>query len=284
MFDRHLYSDHPGESSDNMWQGKGKLLFLLGGYDLEMVTIRDLLLKVGFQDVTGNDPPFPERAFADRRLTWGALLSSYKSELNAVKEQRERTVVAVELTEDIPAPENYVVIDHHNERSHLPSSIEQTAAFLGLNLSRYQRLVAANDRGYIPEMMKMGVTVDEIEKIRKKDRKAQGVTSKDEKMAEISVRDKIEFCGRIAIVRSLTDKFSPIVDRLHGKAEKLLIISSAEIGYFGPDADSLAGHFSKSVQRGNAYYGGGKNGYFILKYFSNEARDQLLNEIMKIIK
>ena len=48
-----------------------KSIFLLGGQDLEMLSIKELLLKEGF--VEG-------KTLFDKKLTWGAKLSSYEDE------------------------------------------------------------------------------------------------------------------------------------------------------------------------------------------------------------
>ncbi len=52
----------------------------------------------------------------------------------------------------------------------------QIPELLNIELSRWQQLIAANDCGYIPAMLKMDASNNEIEAIRKADRKAQGVT------------------------------------------------------------------------------------------------------------
>ena len=74
--------------------------------------------------------------------------------------------------------DRYHRIDHHNEYCHLPSSLEQVASVLGVELNRKQRLIAANDVGYIPAMKALMATDEEIAEIRREDRRAQGVTEK----------------------------------------------------------------------------------------------------------
>lgn len=51
-------------------------LFLLGGADLEMLTIRKILIANGFTEGVN---------FADNRLQWGAKLSEYKKLFNETK-------------------------------------------------------------------------------------------------------------------------------------------------------------------------------------------------------
>ena len=66
---------------------KDKLFFLLGGADLEMQTIREILLENGI-------------SFADHQLQWNnAVLSSYQKELEQLGDSR--MIYGVELQEDM---------------------------------------------------------------------------------------------------------------------------------------------------------------------------------------
>lgn len=88
----------------------------------------------------------------------GALrhrLTLKKSQLRFLKGSRW---VLVELALDIELPETAIVVDHHNEMSSRPASILQVLALLGMDATRWQQLVAANDCGYIPAMLSMGAT------------------------------------------------------------------------------------------------------------------------------
>lgn len=154
-------------------------LFLIGGKDLEMEAITKLLTDNMLQ-------------FADHKLKWGAKLSSYQSLFNDYQ-----TFVGIELVPDIALPKHYIGIDHHNENSHKKSSLEQIIERLegDLNLKtdfrRDLQLIAANDSGYIPAMLNMGATHDEVSDIRRRDRKAQGVTPEDELLADQSIHGHI---------------------------------------------------------------------------------------------
>jgi hypothetical protein len=217
--------------------------FLLGGYDLEMIEIRNILKQ-------------NREVFYDFKLQWGARLSSYIHVLNS-----EDTFVGIELTEDVPPPAHYIAIDHHNQNSHKPSSIEQIAELLGIKLNREQQLIAANDRGYIPAMIEMGATPDEITDIRCRDREAQGITEEDELLAEQSIRENLSTEKDLIIVNALTPRFSAITDRLF-PFEKLLIYSDDSLTYYGLQAKAIAGLFMPLVEKHKAYYGGGENGFF----------------------
>jgi len=63
---------------------KENVIFLLGGHDLEMITIRDVLDAENI-------------AYIDESQKWGAKLSDYSEKLEAFKEKR---FYAVELTID----------------------------------------------------------------------------------------------------------------------------------------------------------------------------------------
>lgn len=154
-------------------QEKQQYHFLLGGYDLEMVTIKTILEQQGIP-------------FSDKQLKWGAKLSAYADVLND-----EDHFVGIELIEDISTPKHYTLIDHHNEYAHLNSSLEQVAALLYINLDREKQLIAANDKGYIPAMEAKGAASDEITVIQERDRETQGVTEKDEQLAIIRIITKI---------------------------------------------------------------------------------------------
>ncbi len=143
-------------------------IFLLGGHDLEMIEIRKILSSNNILCV-------------DNNLQWDNVrISQYKNVLND-----HDYFVGIELQTDIEPPNQYLLIDHHNENAGKPSAIEQVAALLNIQLTRDQQLIAANDRGYIPAMLEMSATPDEIADIRRRDREAQGVTEEDERLAEL---------------------------------------------------------------------------------------------------
>lgn len=93
-------------------------IFLLGGHDLEMQAIRELLDKLRIR-------------YADKKLGWGnALLSEYRDILDEYAGKPDCTIYGIELKEDVPPPSNYVRIDHHNDFIDRPSSIEQVLSVL----------------------------------------------------------------------------------------------------------------------------------------------------------
>jgi len=239
-------------------------LFLLGGADLEMLEIRKLLIK-------------HNRHFIDKRLKWGAKLGSYKHLL-----ADSITYYGIELIEDVPPPPNYIAIDHHNDMQEKKSSIEQIADILGVKLDRYQRLVALNDKGYIPAMVAYGATEVEVELIRERDREAQGVSRDDELLAEISIEESLRDAD-IVVVGARTEKFSPIADRLYG--ENILIYSEKKLNYYGRDVERLVKYYRDDIAKKRAYYGGGF-GFFGLaegRWSSSELKKEK-KRILKILK
>ncbi|MCL4481197.1 MAG: hypothetical protein M1445_01005 [Bacteroidetes bacterium] len=84
-------------------------MFLIGGADLEMLTIKHILTANGFAE---------RENIADLHLQWGAKLSDYKNLFN-----NKQTFVGIELTPDIDPPRHYIPIDHHNENSNKSSSL-----------------------------------------------------------------------------------------------------------------------------------------------------------------
>jgi hypothetical protein len=115
---------------------KPNLLFLLGGSDLEMETIETLLKQNSMK-------------YLRRDLTWSSAKVSAYEDIIRDSNNADLTIYGIELAEDAlePLPPNYRRIDHHNELSGQPSSLEQMAAILGIKLTREQQLIAANDKG-----------------------------------------------------------------------------------------------------------------------------------------
>ncbi len=230
-----------------MMINKRTSIFLLGGHDLEMDTIKSLLLHYYFQ-------------VEDRNLTWSnARLSAYEDIIRNSDPGRE--IIGVELTDDIGLDNpRYIRIDHHNDLYMSNSSLEQIADLLGHTLSYDGMLIAANDKGYIPAMMAMGASQEEINDIRRRDRKAQGVTEKDEALAEQSIREHLVQNGEITVVLSLTDRFSTICDRLYPYS-RLLIYTPFEWTFYGEGKTDLTEELKEEISARRIYHGGGDIGF-----------------------
>jgi hypothetical protein len=211
-------------------RASGPLAFFLGGYDLEMVTIRDLIAEVT-----------PGKLF-DKRLAWGAKASAYRQEIAGAIANGE-TPVLVELPDDIGlGSKSVIVADHHGSRAgaRRPTSLHQVFDLLRLPPERWTRwfdLVAANDRGHIPELRNIGATTEEIARIRAADRAAQGVTSEEEAAATNAI-ENAEWLGGglLVVVRIPHAHASAVADPLAiapNPPVNLLVISPDEVNFFG---------------------------------------------------
>mgnify|MGYP000882360197 CR=1 FL=1 len=225
-------------------------LFLLGGHDLEMLTIRDVL------DAHGS-------AYADHQLRWdNAKLSSYRDEIERFeRENAQGCIYGIELENDLTTfPECYRSIDHHNEQSKAPSALEQVLSLLNIPMNREYELIAANDKRYIPGMLALGATDDDVRHIRRADRHAQGVTEEDEALAEKAVSENLRRVGDLIVVKAFNSRFSPICDRLY-PYRSLLIYTDAEWMFYGYRAQQVRELFMDEYHKGKIFYGGGPNGY-----------------------
>lgn len=258
------------------------LLFFLGGCDLEMLTIRELLQAHA-----------PDR-FCDKNLSWGARASDYRVEIDgAIK--NGNTPVLVELENDLglktcphpdPLPEGegekisgpfpddaggVIIIDHHGPLAGAdrPTSLHQVFALLDLPPEAWTRrmeLVAANDRGHIRGMLEVGATMEEIIAIRAADRAAQGITQEQERQAAEAVLSAEILCnGRLTVVRLPHSRTAAVADRLAPELggagyDNLLVLSPDEVNCYGGGAliSALAERFP------GGWYGGSlpERGFF----------------------
>ena len=238
-------------------------IFLLGGHDLEMLEIKRLLIMHG------------ER-FEDANLDWSnARLSSY---VPIMEEEPDLDYYGVELQEDHPLPKHYTRIDHHNDYNDCPASILQVADILGITPDRYIQIVAANDSGYIPAMRALKATDDEIDDIRWRDRKAQGVTEEEEQQAKEAVEFANTSYPGLVIVKTNNDRFSPIVDiisKIH-PFHSYVVYNETSICTYGTVASSFKDYYQHHPE---LYYGGIGNGYAGLSHV-----DESINQIIEQIK
>jgi len=193
--------------------------FLLGGCDLEMAAVARILKKYN-------------QIYFNKNLSWGAKLSDYGEIL-----QKDYCFYAIELKEDITPPKCYKRIDHHDDLSDNPSSIEQVAEILGIELGKFEQSVALNDKGYILLMKKHGLSEKVIRHIRYLDRKFQGVSAEDEKNAENAIKNYKILKG-IKVYFTESEKFSPICDRIDDV--EYIIYNRKEAVYYGNRVYELA--------------------------------------------
>ncbi len=197
------------------------MVIFLGGYDAEMLAIADACREAGV-------------AICDKHLGWGAAASAYQKEIaQAISEGKQP--VLIELSLDIELPETAIVVDHHNENVGKPASILQVLDLLGVEPTRRQLLIAANDSGYIPAMLALGATPEEIAEVRLADRSAQGISSEQEREAERAI-SAAQVVNGVTIVRMAHSKTATVCDRLFNpdKEQRLLILSGdGESNFFG---------------------------------------------------
>ncbi|MGH8491350.1 MAG: hypothetical protein ACREXS_21445 [Gammaproteobacteria bacterium] len=217
---------------DREQKARTNLVFFLGGADLEMATIRALL-----------DETVPDSVH-DKGLRWGAKASAYREEIMGALAQG-LTPVLVELEDDLGLGSPYlIIVDHHGPEAGADklTSLHQVFDLLELPPERWIRwydLVAANDRGYIPEMLELGATQAEIIQVRAADRAAQGITSEDEQAGQKAASQAETVAdGRLTIVRLPHNRTAAVTDRLDpalgGRGfQNLLVQSPEEVNFYG---------------------------------------------------
>jgi len=204
-------------------------LWILPVNDGEMAEIARLLAEHGEETLISRQP-------------WGARWDGLEPAiLSAMAANRGSEIIGVELAGSPPPGARN--IDHHrypgDDRSHPLSSLEQIADLLKAPLSRWQQLVAANDRGYIPAMQALGASAEEIDAVRRHDRAAQGVTPEDEVRAERDLA-RARLANGLLVVDCPDGHTSAHSDRAHGLAPEILLASPRQWLYYGPRHRQLA--------------------------------------------
>ena len=201
------------------------MLWLIPSNDGEAIEIRRLLDEHRQNVIVTQQP-------------WGASWANLEPHIQAAV-AKASVVYAVELSG--PAPPNAINIDHHDysddhSRMNTLSSLEQIANILGIELNRWSKLVAANDRGYIDAMVReLNASPQEIAAVRLADRRAQGVTQEEDSQALRAVLGA-QPQGNLWIV--------PVEGRLHSaygdylysvrNAREWLLQATTEWAYSGP--------------------------------------------------
>ena len=270
-------------------------VYILGGEDLEMSRIRTRLNRAGAEVV-------------DIGMRWEQAanegVGAVAEHINRIKSEG-KTPVTIELAGAGDLRPDVVEIDHHNERSDRPPSVAQVMERMGLAPVLKDRLVGANDAGYIPAMMEVtndilgrlnnrlsamaGVSEEEkqkrlegskrwldtmIDRVRREDRAAQGVTEEMEAEAEEALKHaEVDPETGTILVRIEGDRCSPVTDRLFsgwpdGRQNLIVVASSGqdmeEVWFFGrgDQCVEISNHFlAKKAQKeadgtkeGNEYH------------------------------
>ncbi|MCT7550862.1 magnesium transporter CorA family protein [Aliarcobacter butzleri] len=227
---------------------ENKRVFFLGGKDLEMNEIEKILSS-------------KNEKFENKNLSWGAKLSFYKEELEKYKNDESITIYGIELEKDIEISNDYIEIDHHGKNDDKPSSLEQIAEILNIDLTKEQKLIAANDSRYICGMKNLCATQDEIENIRKLDRKIQGVTQEDEELAKESINDSMD-----RYIYSKTPYFSAVSDEVYFKFPNYVIYNDEKIVFYGYKKQNILDFLKEqNITEKDFYYGGGEFGFVGIK-------------------
>ena len=261
------------ELNENMDRPKSSRIWIVPMNDLEADAIIRMLIKNGEEFYTTGQK-------------WGASWDGLEKETKMIiidaKENaldiygEEQVIYGVELQGKM---EGTINIDHHtygnDDRSNPKSSIEQVAEILGVELTLDERFIAANDKGFIPAMEKLGEELgitgkdlqEIIKNIRLRDRAAQGITLEQ----EVQAQEAVEKLGEInekkdyILVDSLPhSKTSTITDRLYGKYENLLVTSTdGETNFYGSAEligilnEKFPGGWSGGqLDQGNGFWGG----------------------------
>lgn len=250
-------------------------LFCLGGHDLEMATIRDLVL-----DRLGPG------ALADKHLSWGARASAYMPEIAAAVEVG-CTPVLVELALDLPQAvlERTRIVDHHGALAgrDKPSSLRQVFQLLGLPAEQWTReyaLIEANDVGHIAGLQSAGATSDEIAAIRARDRNAQGISEESERLSRLAVA-RATRRGRLTVVETAAPTSSVIADLMHpalggAGADNLLVLTPETVSFFGD------GHVITALEDVPGCWWGGalpEHGFWGIKVAAGPERTALVERV-----
>lgn len=243
-------------------------VFFLGGHDLEMLTIKKILEE-------------EDQVFVDNNLSWNnALLSKYVESLTKYSTS-EFQIYGIELREDVEVPANYHRIDHHDSFESNLSALSQVCNLLGRKMNKEELLIAANDERYIPGMLSIGATKEEIEIIRRKDRECQGISPEDEKNADEAIRCNTKNYFGLTYVYTKSTKFSLIVDKLF-PTSRLFVYTDDEFTYYGERKEESLKIVSEMFPGIHFFKGGGDNGYFGASECSKNDIDKILSTIMKM--
>lgn len=233
-----------------------KIFFVVPANDGEAVEIRKILQHAQVDHVV-------------TRQGWGATWDNLESKV--VKEiegfltaNPSAVIYGIELGG--PSRWGAINIDHHlykdDDRTNEKSSIEQVAVLLKVKLTRHQKIVSANDKGYIPAMLAMGASQNEIKIVRAQDRLAQGITPDQEAQAVFDIK-AAKIKGDKWLIVCPKGSSSAITDRIFGQYSELLTIDevNGKWIYFGPRHLQFYALTEKGTKLARWAGGNPKNGF-----------------------
>lgn len=266
---------------------KNNRIWIIPNNDLEAKAIIEMLEREGEEYiVTGQ--------------AWGASWENLEEEIKQKIEKAKRSKIEVYGVELQGNKDGVINIDHHiygeDDRSNEKSSLEQVADILKVELTLDEQFVSANDKGYIPEMeklgRKLGISKEDLKEIisniRMRDREMQGVTIEQ----EIQAQEAVEELGDISEKRDYISidlphsKTSTVTDRLYGKYDNLLITSGdGETNFFGTTEiiqmlnEKFPGGWSGGqLEQGSGFWGGYADQNAIKTEVQNALQKSLNNE------
>lgn len=260
--------------------------FVLGGQDLEMLTIRQLLDAAGLAGFT-----------TDHNLPWGARASAYDAEIRASLKRGEKPVL-VELASDLAAdidPARLILVDHHGARAgaQAPSSLRQVFDLIApgraLSWTRWHALVEANDIGHAQGLRALGANADEVRKVRDADRRAQGIGAAVETESRRALAG-LAWHGGLAVVSTDAPTSSAIADFAlpeYGgpQLEDLLVLMPDKAAFFGNGAVVLA-LARAPAWKSLCWHGGAlpARGFWGAPLVSRQAGEALIGEVAGILR
>ena len=249
------------------------LFFIVPANDGEAVEIRKILLVKKVDHVVTRQP---------WGATWAGLEPAVVETVEGFLSTNPSAVVhGIELGGPARWNWNAINIDHHiyrdDNRSNEKSSIEQVALLLGVELTRHQTLIAANDKGWIPALLAMGASANEIKIVRAQDRLSQGVTPDQEAQAVADINGA-EVQGTKWLIRCPKGSTSAITDRIFGQYSELLTVDgqNGKWIYFGPRHMLFYSLTEGTTNKARWAGGDPKNGFSGVEIPSAEAEAKLL--------
>lgn len=169
-------------------------------------------------------------------VSWDDVFEEYPE-----LERDPRLKIGVELGGK--RPPTGINIDHHryqvDDRYNEYCSLEQIASYLNIGLTEHQKLLCANDKGYIPGMISYLKDFPYTEKqkteliagIRMLDRAAQGITELHEKEAERGLQEARNKYKKGWLEVNLShSKTACVCDRVFGEFKDILVLTENATG------------------------------------------------------
>ncbi len=311
-----------------------KKLFIIPANDGESITAGKMLARTGakyvqlfntprieavkaefgteFITVTPDEITEDGTYFTTSQQMWGASFEKMEPEIMNFASQFQNVVAMEFKVEDYKLPKNIKMIDHHwysptEDHRKNPSSIEQLAEILGVELTIFEKFVAKNDVGHIEAMSEyaksLNMSDDEtrklIEEVRELEYFGQQIPHEARIAAEVAIKEAYVFDNRLNIieVENMAEQ-TIVVDMLHkmGKYKKMgfdttVVISSGDNGrivvFSGKDnVEFLKNEYISKKEELNltAVWTGGteKYGFFGLQ-FNKDAEQEAKEALAKTV-